>query len=46
LAYADAARTYLKEHPLEAGISLPAPEEPQIVNFDDLASANSEPTAN
>jgi membrane-bound lytic murein transglycosylase B len=46
LAYADAARTYLKEHPLELGIKLPEPLAPQIVNFDDLASANSEQTAN
>ena len=45
LAYADAARSYLKEHPLEAGINLPAPQ-PQVVNFGDPATANSEPTAN
>jgi membrane-bound lytic murein transglycosylase B len=46
LAYADAARSYLKEHPLELGIKLPEPLEPQVVNFDDPTSANSEPTAN
>jgi membrane-bound lytic murein transglycosylase B len=46
LAYADAARTYLKEHPLEAGINLPTPQQPQTVNFEDPATANSESTAN
>lgn len=46
LAYADAARMYLKEHPLEAGINLPAPQQPQVVNFEDPATASSEPTAN
>ena len=46
LAYAEAARMYLKEHPLEAGINLPAPQEPQIVNFEDPATASSETTAN
>jgi membrane-bound lytic murein transglycosylase B len=46
LAYADAARTYLKEHPLEAGINLPTPQQPQIVNFEVPAAANSESAAN
>jgi membrane-bound lytic murein transglycosylase B len=46
LAYADAARRYLKEHPLEANINLPAPQQPQVVNFEDPATATSEPTAN
>ena len=46
LAYADAARTYLKDHPVEAGINLPTPQQPQSVNLEDLATASSDPTVN
>ena len=44
LAYADAARTYLKEHPLEAEVNLPEPQDWQPANPDQSASTSPEPT--
>jgi membrane-bound lytic murein transglycosylase B len=46
LAYADAARTYLKEHPLEAGFNLPAPQGLQDGNGDGEALTSAEPAVN
>jgi membrane-bound lytic murein transglycosylase B len=46
LAYADAARSYLKDHPCETEISLPEAQDLQGANPDQSASTNQEPTAN
>jgi len=44
LAYADAARSYLKEHPLEASITLPEPQDLATGDGESLTSA--EPAVN
>jgi membrane-bound lytic murein transglycosylase B len=46
LAYAGAAHTYLKDHPLEAVINLPEPQDLPLANADHPTSASSEPAAN
>lgn len=46
LAYADAAHTYLKDHPLETGISLPEPQGLPLANRDEAASTDPEPSVN
>lgn len=46
LAYADAARSYLKEHPCETEISLPEAQDLQLASPDQSASTNPEPTVN
>lgn len=46
LAYAEAARSYLREHPFEAEISVPQPHDPDIATQDHPTPTNLESTAN